>query len=122
MNNNLLDDRTCNIIFLCKRFNYVDKVKTAIAEYMSKECCCDITEYTEGIIYNILCEAVYDFLHHANKHSIISFTYNFINARYTKFIDCMIVALSMVQVREQREYEYVDINGWHKTDFIRERL
>lgn len=122
MNDNLLDDRTCNIIFLCKKFSYVDKVKIAIAEYMSEECCCDIAEYTEDVIYNILGAAVYDFLYHANKHSIISFTYNFINAHYTKFIDCMIVALSMVQVREQREYEYVDINGWHKTDFIRERL
>jgi hypothetical protein len=118
MNNDLLNDRTCNIIFLCKKFNYVDEVKTAIAEYMSEECCCDIAEYTEDAIFNILCTAIFDFLHHANKHSIISFTYDFINAHYIKLIDCMIVALRMTQVREQLGYEYVDINGWHKTDFI----
>ena len=50
----LLEDRTCNIILLCKRFREPNNVKKALAQYMSEECQCEIETYTQPILYSIL--------------------------------------------------------------------
>ena len=116
----LLEDRTCNIILLCKRFGEPDNVKKAIAQYMSEECWCEIETYTEPVLYSILRTAMFDFLHHASrKKDTCGFVRELTEGRFPKLIDNMIIAFGMMQVKEKQDWEYVDINGWHETEFTK---
>lgn len=59
-----MTQRTCNIIKACKK---PQKYKTdneveAVKRYMSIECNCPIERYTDGIIENIMLEAMYDYI------------------------------------------------------------
>lgn len=116
----LLQDRSANIILITKRFGKPDNVKKAIAKYMSEECRCPVELYTDDVLYRIVKETVYDFIHHATRRSDVSsfFTY-FLDSMYDKILDRMIIGLAMIQVCMKDGWEYKDINGWHETEFTR---
>ena len=118
--NELIEDRTANIILLTKRFGEPDNVKKAIAQYMSEECICPIETYTESILFGIIRNAAYDFLHHVSRRSdAVRFVRELTECRYEKMIDRLIVALAMIQVCEKDSWEYKNINGWHETEFTK---
>ena len=113
-----LDDRTVDIIMITKRFANPSAIKPAIAQYMSETCGCPVEEYTDGLLYRIVSEAVYDFLRCCSeRQDAIAFWRTFIESRYEKDIDRMICALSMVQVCRRFDWDYKTINGWHETEF-----
>ncbi len=53
-----MEDRTVNIIMLTKRCCGLEQTKKAIARYMSEECNCPVSTYTESILY-IICKTAY---------------------------------------------------------------
>lgn len=112
-----LQDRTVNLLLLTKRFGRPDRVKKAIAKYMSEECDCNINRYTDGIIFSILKEAMFDFMQHARHRDMIAFIREFIESRYDKDVERLIIAMSMTQVKAKINGEYHEINGWHETEF-----
>lgn len=115
-----LEDRTVNIILLAKRFGEPKNVKKAIAQYMSEECLCPIERYTDNIIFGIVRNATYDFLHHASRRrDAVAFVRELTDCRYEKMVDNMIVALAMIQVYDKDGWEYKTMNGWHETDFTK---
>lgn len=120
MYDELLEDRTVNIILLAKRFGVPENVKRAIAKYMSEECWCPVERYTDEVLYSIVKNAAFDFLHHASRRSdAVAFFRQYLDALYEKSVDRMIIALSMIQVCEKDGWEYKTINGWHETEFTK---
>ena len=67
-----MTERTFNIIRACKGTLYpeikskIDRVKT----YMSVECDCPIEAYTDGVMEDIIVEAMYDYIDTCDKPSI----------------------------------------------------
>ena len=117
-----MEDRTINIILITKRFGKPNNVKKAIAKYMSEECNCPIEVYTDSILMSVLKEAMYDFLHNASrKQDMIAFIRWIIDEcrDYYKMIDRIIIAMSMIQVCEKQDWDYVELHGWHETEFTR---
>ena len=63
--------RTCNIIKACKDwFNTgIENVLDRVKQYMSKECICPIEHYTDGIMDNIMFEAMCDYIDSCDRPS-----------------------------------------------------
>ena len=116
-----MEDRTINIILLTKRFGEPDNVKRAIAQYMSEECDCPITVYTNGIIATILRNAMLDFLNSASrKQDIIAFSRELVTDHgYDDIASRIIIAMAMIQVCEKQGWDYVKLHGWHETEFTK---
>jgi len=117
-----MEDRTINIILITKRFGYIENVKQAIAKYMSEECNCPVETYTDNVLIGILKEAMLDFLHSASrKQDVIAFTRRIVEGGFDcgKMIDRLIFAMSMIQVCEKKDWEYVNLHGWHDTEFTK---
>lgn len=116
----LMQDRTVNIILISKRFGSFDHVKKAIAQYMSEECCCPVEVYTDRILFSIVENAMFDFLHHASrKCDCIAFIREIVESDYEKMLDRLLWAMCAMQVAENVNGEYKYINGWHDTDFTK---
>lgn len=64
-----MTERTYNIIMACKNANQRN-LTDAVAEYMSKECDCPISTYTQSTISSIMETAMYDYIDTCDKPSI----------------------------------------------------
>lgn len=67
-----MEQRTCNIIMACKGHCELPAGKDAgyreaVAAYMSRECACPISHYSDALIESILSEALYDYFSTADK-------------------------------------------------------
>lgn len=65
--------RTCNIIMCCKgNYSFYAKdMKDAIKKYMAKECNCDISVYTDGVLHGIIMTALKDYIDGVKKPSYV---------------------------------------------------
>lgn len=63
-----MTERTYNIIMACKNSKSCN-ITDAVREYMSRECNCPITEYTQSVISNIMESAMYDYIDTCDKPS-----------------------------------------------------
>ena len=63
-----MTERTYNIIMACKNTTQRD-LTDAVAEYMSKECDCPLSEYTQSVISDIMEAALYDYIDTCDKPS-----------------------------------------------------
>lgn len=119
-NENLMSDRSVNIILITKRFDTFKEIKQAIALYMSEECICPIAAYTDSILFNIVEDVMFDFFHHASeRHHIIAFTRTIVESDCETMLNKMLLALSLTRVADVNDGKVKYINGWHDTDFTK---
>lgn len=118
INENLMSDRSVNIILITKYFNRFEGIKKAIAQYMHEECLSPIQIYSDEILFNIVKDVMFDFFHHTtDKCYIISFVRYIIDCDYESMLDKILAALSLIRVANVTDGKVEYINGWHKTDF-----
>lgn len=112
-----MEDRTINIIMITKRVYGMEDIKKAIAQYMSEECLCPKSVYTDFIIYSIVKEAFLDYLHSASHIRSVAIVRELLEAPYPDDLDRMLAVLGKVQVSEQISGHWQYIDGWHDTSF-----
>lgn len=114
----LMTDRSVNIILITKYFERFEGIKMAIAQYMHEECLTPIDVYSDGILFNIVKDVMFDFFHHTTEKSyIISFVRYIIDCDYESMLDKILAALSLIRVADVKGEKCEYINGWHETDF-----
>ena len=87
---------------------------------MSEECDSPVEVYTDRILFSIVENAMFDFLHNASrKCDYIAFIREIVEADCDKMLDRLLLAMGMMQVAEKVNGKYQYINGWHDTDFTK---
>ena len=120
INENLMSDRSVNITLITKRFDTFKEIKQAIAQYMSEECLCPISAYTDSILFSIVEDIMFDFFHRTSeKHHIISFTRTIIESDCEIMLNKMLLELSLIRVADVNDGKVKYINCWHDTDFTK---
>ena len=126
-----MEDRTVNIIMIAKRCHSTEKMKKAIALYMSEECNCPVSAYTEGKLYGIVKTAFLDYLRCAEHKRAVATVREMLETNFaTKDIDRMMLSLGLTRVAESGKlYTKNDgnwdsgveilryIDGFHLTEF-----
>ena len=119
-NENLMSDRSVNIILITKYFDRFEGIKMAIAQYMHEECLTPIEAYSDGILFGVVKDVMFDFFHHATeKCYIISFVRYIIDCDYESMFEKILAALSLIRVADVAGEKCKYINGWHETDFTK---
>lgn len=110
-----MTQRTCNIIKACKK---PQKYKTdneveAVKRYMSIECDCPIEHYTDGVIENIMLEAMYDYIDTCDCPSFFLREMNTLyNADKLDVATKIAITFKLVQVKADKGEEW--INGFYE--------
>ena len=106
-----MEDRTVNIIMLTKRCCGLEQTKKAIALYMSEECNCPVSTYTESVLYSIVKTAFFDYMWCAGHERYIATLREMIETNFAdKMIDRMLLALGMTRVADTGKL-YMKHNG-----------
>lgn len=112
-----MTQRTCNIIMACKSCSdestdtQLDKVK----QYMSKECDCPIEHYTQGIMDDIMFEAMCDYIDTCDRPSFFLRELKNVKKWVDKSIaEIIAIAFDLIQIKEIDENigEIKYINGF----------
>lgn len=110
-----MEQRTFNIIMCCKGNGRKDTIRESIADYMSRECGCDYTEYNESILTRIIKEALYDYLKTCyNPSNVIR---NFFDNRYTQDFDRIAYALCDERVKNNIGW----VNGFNENMWLQSK-
>jgi hypothetical protein len=118
----MMEQRTLNIIYLCKRhshkywdgaYSHIDAIKN----YMADECAYEAEWYTDKDMLDIMWDAMSDYLNHCDRPSAFMWQLkNVIDVEPNNLPERIAVAFSLVQVRDNGNY----VNGFddrlHKLD------
>ena len=108
-----MEKRTAEIIMVLKGNHNLgehDTLKQYLIAYMSNRCYCSKDVYTDELLYSVVKEAIKDTMSHlSSPGQIRAFLYSYFEARMSHDeLDSWLVALQLMQVRENGEY----INGF----------
>ena len=112
-----MTQRTCNIIMACKsrksgeECEFIDKVK----QYMSKECDCPIEHYTQGIMDDIMFEAMCDYIDTCDRPSVFLRNLRQLNRWFDNkcVAERIAIAFDLVHIRHKdNNGEFKYINGF----------
>lgn len=111
----MMEQRTLNIINIVKgntkylRGDNMIGMVEAVKQYMADECAYEAEWYTETDMFDILYDAMLDYLDHCDKPSVFMRTLgNVMKWRLDNVPQCIAIALSLTQVRNKGKY----INGF----------
>lgn len=104
----MMDQRTLNIINICKgntKYCGIDDdmdIIEAIKQYMAEECVYRSEWYTDANMYEIMYEAMLDYLDHCDKPSSFMRRLTDIVSRHkpNEMAMCIGIALALVRVRD----------------------
>lgn len=109
----MMDQRTLNIIYLCKRHSHkywdgANNCIDAIKNYMADECAYEAEWYTDKDMLDIMYDAMKDYLDHCDKPSAFMWQLKDVHLQEENLPLRIAIALSLVQVRDDNGY----VNGF----------
>ncbi len=111
----MMDQRTLNIINICKGntkyyriYEDMDVIES-IKQYMADECAYKVEWYTEKDMFDIMYDAMLDYLDHCDKPSYFMRQLgDVMRGRLDSITRDIAIALTLVQVRDNNNY----VNGF----------
>ena len=115
-----MDQRTLNIIYVCKGhtkyWDRADDILDAVKNYMADECMYKAEWYTDKQMLDIMWAAMQDYIDHCDKPSFFLWQLKDVHLQEENLPLRIAIALSLVQVRDANGY----VNGFddrlHKLD------
>ena len=115
----MLDQRTQNIIFVCKgRHNYGSNIsmRDAVARYMSDTTGCDIERYSDVTLLSIIKSCILDIMENCSKDICRRLIFDYFDYDYlhNNELDKWLVALDLMQVKEFVIFDEESKTGVHQ--------